>query len=390
MTCVGKENGCLIYHGSNFLKQRLLLSTLSGKSIEIREIRPHRETNPGLQEYETNLLELLDKLTNGTITRVDRDGCSFVYQPGLLYGGIIHHDCSTERGIGYYLDMLVALGPFCKKPLQVTLTGVTNSKESPSVDHIKASALPALKRFLVVDEGLELKILKRGMMPGGGGVITFRCPVRKSLKPIQCTKQTMIKRIRGTAYCCKVSPAMANRAVEHAKGVMLNFLPDVYINTDQHKGKRSGNSPGYGINLVAETTDGTMFSAEAICKSMDEQQGNPSIPEDVGREAGMKLLDEVFRGGCVESAFQWLVVLYMALAQKDVSKFLIGPLSQYTIHFLQHLREFFGITFKLENANGDENDSTDDRENEDQLSGSNKVMLTCVGVGYSNFSKRVN
>lgn len=270
MTCVGKEKGCLIYEGSNFLKQRLLLSTLSGKSIEVREIRPHHETNPGLQEYETNLLQLLDKITNGTITRVDRDGCSFVYQPGLLYGGVIHHDCSTERGIGYYLDVLVALGPFCKKPLDVTLTGVTNSKESPSVDHIKASALPALKRFLVVDEGLELKVLKRGIMPGGGGEITFRCPVRKSLKAIQCTKQTMVKRIRGTAYCCKVSPAMANRAVEHAKGVMLNFLPDVYINTDQHKGKRSGNSPGYGINLVAETTDGTMFSAEAICKTMDE------------------------------------------------------------------------------------------------------------------------
>ncbi|XP_053671175.1 probable RNA 3'-terminal phosphate cyclase-like protein [Anopheles nili] len=387
MTCVGKENSFLIYNGSNFLKQRLLLSTLSGKPIEIREIRPLNDTNPGLQEYETNLLQLLDKLTNGSRTRVDRNGCSFVYQPGLLHGGIVHHDCSTERGIGYYLDVLVALGPFCKMPLQVTLTGVTNSKESPSVDHIKASALPALKRFLVVDEGLELKILKRGMMPGGGGEIMFRCPVRKTLKAVQCTKQTMVKRIRGTAYCCKVSPAMANRAVEHAKGVMLNFLPDVYINTDQHKGKRSGNSPGYGINLVAETTDGTTFSAEAVCKTIEEQ-GNPSIPEELGREAGMRLLDEVFRGGCVDSTFQWLVVLFMALAQKDVSKMLIGPLSQYTVHFLQHLREFFGITFKLENANGDGDEAAD--RDDDELSGSNKVMATCVGVGYSNFSKRVN
>uniref|UniRef100_A0A240PJW7 Uncharacterized protein n=1 Tax=Anopheles atroparvus TaxID=41427 RepID=A0A240PJW7_ANOAO len=387
MTCVGKENSFLIYNGSNFLKQRLILSTLSGKPIQVREIRTLDEDNPGLQEYETSLLELLDKLTNGTRTRVDSSGQSFVYQPGLLYGGTIHHDCSNERGIGYFLDVLIALGPFCKKPLQATLTGVTNSKESPSVDHIKASALPTLKRFLLVDDGLELKILKRGMMPGGGGEVMFRCPVRKSLKAIQCTTQTMVKRIRGTAYCCKVSPAMANRAVEHAKGVMLNFLPDVYINTDQHKGKRSGNSPGYGINLVAETTDGTMFSAEALCKTMEEG-GNPSIPEDLGREAGMRLLDEIYRGGCVDSTFQWLAVLYMALAQKDVSKYLIGPLSQYTIYFLQHLREFFGITFKLENADGDE----DEREelDDDKMSGSNKVMLTCVGIGYSNFSKRAN
>ncbi|KXJ69402.1 hypothetical protein RP20_CCG027265 [Aedes albopictus] len=386
MTCVGKEHSYLIYRGSNFLKQRLILSTLSGKPVEIRDIRLQDDESPGLREYETDLLKLLDKVTNGTRVKVDRTGCSFSYQPGLLQGGAFQHDCCTERGIGYYLDVLVALGPFCKLPLDVTLTGVTNSAESPSVDHIKASAFAVLKRFLLVDEGLELTIRKRGIMPGGGGEVHFKCPVRKTLKAIQCMKQTMVKRIRGMAYCCKVSPAMANRAVESAKGVMLNFLPDVYINTDQHKGKRSGNSPGYGVNLVAETTDGSKFSAEATSKTL-EDGGNPSIPEDVGKEAAMKLLDEIYRGGCVDSAFQWLVALYMALGQKDVSKFLIGPLSQYSIYFLQHLREFFGITFKLENASGEEGD--EDEMDDDEMAGSNKVMMTCVGIGYSNYSKKV-
>lgn len=363
------------------MKQRLILSTLSGKPIEIRDIRVLDDENLGLREYETNMLQLLDKLTNGTRVKVDKSGLSFTYRPGLLYGGVIQHDCCVEKGIGYYLDLLVALGPFCKKPLEVTLTGVTNSADSPSVDHIQASAFRALKNFLIVDEGLELIIRKRGLMPDGGGEVVLKCPVRRTLKAMQITKQTMVKRIRGTAYCCKVSPAMANRAVESAKGVMLNFLPDVYINTDQHKGKRSGNSPGYGINLVAETTDGTRFSAEAVCKTLREE-GNPSIPEDIGKEAAMKLLDEIYRGGCVDSTFQWMVALYMALGQKDVSKFLIGPLSQYTIYFLQHLREFFGITFKLENTlDGDEDD--------DEMSGSNKVFMTCVGIGYSNYSKPV-
>ncbi|XP_058833572.1 probable RNA 3'-terminal phosphate cyclase-like protein [Topomyia yanbarensis] len=385
MTCIGKENGYLIYRGSNFLKQRLILSTLSGKPIIIRDIRVLDDTNPGLREYETDLLKLFDQITNGTRIRVDQSGCSFSYQPGLLQGGAFQHDCCVERGIGYYLDVLLALGPFCKLPLDVTLTGVTNSAESPSVDHIKASGFATLKRFLLVDEGLELVVRKRGMMPSGGGEITFKCPVRKTLKAIQCTKQTMVKRIRGMAYCCKVSPAMANRTVESAKGVMLNFLPDVYINTDQQKGKRSGNSPGYGVNLVAETTDKTMFSAESISRTL-ESGGNPSIPEELGKEAAMKLLDEIYRGGCVDSAFQWMVTLFMALGQKDVSKFLIGPLSQYTVYFLQHLREFFGITFKLENADGEEDD---DSMEEDGLTGSNKVMLTCVGIGYSNYSKKV-
>lgn len=144
------------------------------------------------------------------------------------------------------------------------MKGVTNSSESPSVDHIKASAFASLKKFLVVDEGLELKVIKRGMMPMGGGEITFKCPVRKNIKSIQCIKFGMVKRIRGTVYACKVSPTFSNRTVESAKGVMLNFLPDIYIHTDQNKGKLSGNSSGYGVNLTAETTDNIIYSVEVV------------------------------------------------------------------------------------------------------------------------------
>lgn len=54
----------------------------------------------------------------------------------------------------------------------------------------------------------------------------------------------MVKRIRGTACSIRVSPAIANRIVESAKGILLNFLPDVYIHTDHCKGASSGKSPG--------------------------------------------------------------------------------------------------------------------------------------------------
>lgn len=283
------------------------------------------------------------------------------------------------------MDILFALGPFCKNPINATLRGVTNSKDSPSVDQIKSSALATLKQFLVVDDGLEMKINKRGLMPDGGGEIQFKCPVRKNVRAIQCLNPGMVKRIRGTVYAAKVSPALANRTVEAAKGVMLNFLPDIYIHTDQNRGKQAGNSPGFGVNLVAETTEGIFYSSEIVSNLAGE--GETSVPEDLGKDAAHKLLDEIYRGGCVDSSFQWLVTLFMALGQKDVSKFMTGPLSEYTIHFLQHIKEFFSIIFKLENPKS-END--DDDENDDSPAGSNKVLLTCVGIGYTNINKRTN
>lgn len=236
-----------------------------------------------------------------------------------------------------------------------------------------------MKRFIAEEGSFELKVLKRGMKPLGGGEIHFKMNPVKKLKTIHFESHGMVKRIRGTVYGCKVSPTFANRTVEAAKGIMLNFLPDVYIHTDQNKGKLSGLSSGFGINLSAETTEGVIYSVESVATT----QG--TLPEELGKDCANKLLDEIYRSGCCDSTFQWIMMLYMALGPKSVSKVVIGPLSQYSIAFLQLLREFFGITFKLDTFQEDK-----EVEDEDLDEGASpRVVLTCVGIGYSNISKRV-
>ena len=369
----------LSFKGCNYLRQRLILSTLSGKPIKVKEIRS-QDDEPGLREFEINLIRLLDKITNGTRIEVSETGTSLFYQPGLLYGGSLDHECCKLKSIGYYLEVLMALGPFCKKALQITLKGVTNNQSDPSVDSFISSAIPVLKRFLVVDDGLELKITKRGMAPEGGGEVLFNCPVRRQLKPIQLVDQGKVKRIRGIVYAVRVSPAISNRMVEAAKGVFLQFIPDVYIYTDHHRGSSSGKSPGFGITVVAESTTGVFWSAEAMSNPAGAGI-SPSLPEEIGRQAAFLLLEEIYRGGCVDSTFQSFAALFMTMSPKDVSKCLLGPLSPYTIQFLRHLRDFFGHTFKLESHKKSE-------EEEELNMGTHKVVITCMGIGFTNLSKR--
>lgn len=93
------ENDVLVYKGSNFFRQRLLLATLSGRAIKIEEIRSTHD-DPGLREYEVSLIRLLDKITNGTRVELSETGTSVYYQPGILIGGQANHNCSTQRGMG--------------------------------------------------------------------------------------------------------------------------------------------------------------------------------------------------------------------------------------------------------------------------------------------------
>ncbi|KAF5912765.1 hypothetical protein HPG69_007755 [Diceros bicornis minor] len=162
---------------------------------------------------------------------------------------------------------------------------------------------------------------------------------------------------------------MANRIVDSARSILNKFIPDIYIYTDHMKGVNSGNavvtsnafrtesimkcpvlgsfgsvfrnqSPGFGLSLVAETTNGTFLSAELA--SNPQGQGTAVLPEDLGRNCARLLLEEIYRGGCVDSTNQSLALLLMTLGQQDVSKVLLGPLSPYTCGIKDFLSKVVG------------------------------------------------
>ena len=114
-----------------------------------------------------------------------------------------------------------------------------------------------------------------------------------------------------------------------------------------------------------------------------------AVPEDIAEKAAHLLMEEIFRGGCCDSLAQGLNVILMGLTPPDVSKTVTGPLSPYTVQCLRHVRDFMDLTFKLETFNNKEDDMGD--EDDDNLKlGADKVMLTCVGTGYTNMNKKTS
>jgi len=254
----------------------------------------------------------------------------------------------------------------------------------PGVDTLKHAVLPVLRKMLrILDpKEVELKVISRGMKPGGGGTIFFKCPIRRAVKPIQWLEPGKVRRIRGVAFATRVSPQITNRMVDVSKGLLLNYIPDIYIHTDHLKGKHSGKSPGFGLCLVAETTDGVFYTGEAISNPSGAEGSETSVPEDVATKATYALFEEIYRGGCVDSIAQGTAALFMAFAENDLSKVTLGPLSPYTIHLLRHMRDILSLTFKLD---------VDPTQQQSGLkTGSSKIRAACVGIGFTNLSKTIS
>lgn len=352
----------LRYEGSGHFRHRLVLSTLSGRPLIITRIRADDE-EPGLRDFEGSFLKLLERITNGCQIEINETGTVLRYVPGIVSGGKHAHDCGTGRAIGWFVEGILPLAVFAKEPLRLALTGLTNDAMDVSADNLRGVVLPLLGQF--GGEGATLTIKRRGLPPLGGGLVELACPVVRELRPIDWVDAGLVKRVRGVAYCAKVSPQFANRLVSSARALLNRLLPDVYVHTDAYKGAAAGGSPGYGMSLVAESTTGCLLAVDA-------HAGEGELPEDVGQRASRLLLEEARRGGCVDTVGQSLAFLLMALGPEDVSRVRCGQLSLHAVQTLRLIRDALGVTFKIR---------------ADAETGT--VLLSCLGSGHKNVAKKV-
>ncbi|XP_057446869.1 probable RNA 3'-terminal phosphate cyclase-like protein isoform X2 [Lotus japonicus] len=369
--------------GSQSFRQRLLLATLSSTPILIEDIRAD-ETWPGLRSHEILLLRLFDTICDDCLVEINETGTKLKYKPGTIMGGRQHraYDCGVSRSIGYFLEPLILLGLFAKEPITIRLKGITNDSRDPSVDTFKYVVLPILRRFEVASEGLDLKIESRGLPPSGGGEVILSLPVVQSLTAVNWTDEGFVKRIRGITFSARVSAQFENSMIKAARGIINPLVSDVHIFSDHRSGPQAGNSPGYGISLVAETTSGCFISAETavsharaedVSSLADDEKMDLMPPEVIGEGIANDLLGEITQGGVVDSTYQGLLFLLCALCPQDISKVRVGKLSQHGVETLRNIKDFLDVKFILK---------------PDPKTPS--VFLQCIGYGMKNLSRKIS
>ena len=346
--------------GSNYFRLKIAYSLLLNQAIEITNIRDD-DINPGLSKYEISFLKLISEITNGTVIDINKTGTILKFTPGTItnnYGDEFTFQCDKSRAVTYYAEGLIPIAMFGKESLVVNLEGITNNNIDNSVDSFKGSTC-ALIQKLVVGDTVIFDIKKRGMFPNGCGCVKFKCPIITNLAPFDWTNEGKVKRVRGIAFTSKISSSFANRMVNKARGVLNNFLPDVWISTDSVKDKDLQKiSPGYGISLVAETTNGFAFASDMVNKDNKDY-----TPEDLAKELTVKFLNDIYCAGAVDVNNQGLFLFLMALSEKNlVSEMKIGRITKYSKGVIRLIKDLLKVRFNIREI--DEYDNEDESEDD--------------------------
>lgn len=389
----------LRFTGAAYLRYRLVLAILSGRTVRFDEIRQDDHAAPGLSPAEISFIRLVDKITNGSAIEINETGTTFRFRPGILVGQTsvrMSHDCHQSRPVAYYLEPLLMLAPFCKKPLDITLRGPTHGPTDQSADSMANVTVPLVRRLtLGTPVNPEVVVVKRALASscdtyggGRGGIVIFRCGILSSkIAPVELVESGFVKRVRGIAIANKVSPSCITQMVDKVRSVLNRFTPDVYIHTDHGNSAEGG--AGYGLGLVAETTEGCLLGSDWTTVDMSYTPGL------IAESAINMILDQIAHGGCIDSTNAPLALLYCALADSDVTRLRLGRFTEQNIVFLRDLKMFFGVIFKLRavesTESSDDSDYSDSDEKRFDANASmigEGIIVSCVGVGLDNTARQ--
>ncbi|GJQ10795.1 hypothetical protein GpartN1_g2586.t1 [Galdieria partita] len=355
-----------VYRRVNF-RYRLLLAIFTGKQI-VFDFSEEAHHSKLLKPNEISLLRLLDRITSGTQLQLDEAQRLITVQPGVLIGGNFTHHCSTCRGLTYYLEFLALLAPYCKRPLEVTLTGVTAHPLDTTVDTFQNVTISLLRK-LGLGKDCSLKIKKRDSSSNGLGEVLFTCPIMlKALEPIEWKERQEIKRIRGVAYCSRIPPHIANQLIDNSRNILCEYLADIFIYSDWNPG--GTDLPSVSLSLFAETSNGFVLGTDCSWKGKD---WNEEILSSVSQEATQAILLQAIENSVVDTNHQLFICLWMALSSADLSTVELGRLTPCTIQLLRDIQDFMGVAFQIERGSKNNFPS---------------VLCSCIGMEYRNENRR--
>ncbi|MEM2927260.1 MAG: RNA 3'-terminal phosphate cyclase [Candidatus Bathyarchaeia archaeon] len=337
--------GDILEGGGQILRTAIAFSAVIGIPIEVTRIRARRSP-PGLRAQHMAAVSAVSELTGARVEGLSMGSQRLLFIPGQPKAGSFSLDIGTAGSVTLVLQALMPIMAFSPGRVSIRLKGGTNNPMAPPFEFLKEVLLPILKRM---GFEAELRLLRRGFYPKGGGIVeTYAYPL-KSLKPLVLTEEARLERIWGFAYSARLPRHIVERMASSATKILEkagygSFLKGVEFEVLDSLDEGCSISPGCGIILFAELTNGSRIVGDAL--------GEPGKPaEAVGKEASEKLIKQLETLRPVDRHLADQLVPWIALAQGS-SRLSVCELTLHTLTCIEVVRRIGGLGFEVQGSLG--------------------------------------
>jgi RNA 3'-terminal phosphate cyclase (ATP) len=319
--------------GGQILRTAISLSAITGKPIEVTNIRANRGT-PGLRPQHMAGIKIIADLFHAKFENL-KVGAEWIrFSPSDKFeGGSVKFDIGTAGSIPLTLMTVVSAISLSNNSLQIEITGGTDVKASPTIDYIKHIVS---KSYLSIGPTFSVDVLKRGYYPKGGGV------VQSTIKP--CKRPGTIE-LLSTRYlepkiisvCGQLPVHVAKRQISSA----LIALEKKEIRCSNYTASiESSISPGSSILVYCASDFGLYVGGDSI-----GELGKRA--EAVGTEAATRFLESTLAQATVDPFLADMLVLPLALS-KGRSRYRIARVTQHLLTNLHVVSEIVGCKYSID------------------------------------------
>jgi len=296
--------------GGQILRTAVSMAAVTGESVKVAHIRAGRDKS-GLMPQHLSSVQAVADLCGAKVEGLTLGSDIIFFSPGKIRAGKYNIDVSTAGSVTLVLQSLMLPAFFAPGAVSIQVRGGTDVKWSPSIDYLKYVFLPLIGKFGCRS---SVELAGRGYYPAGGGKVIAEIMPSK-LRGTELLKAGKIAAVKGLshAHLGLKGAKVAERQVKGAEYAIRNDLLEKgfpgglafaqeYVNTLSY---------GSGITLWAET-ENSIIGADAL-----GEKGKRA--EDVGIEAGRKLLEDISSNAALDRYMADQIIPYLALAGGTVS-----------------------------------------------------------------------